>query len=823
VLLAIARSSPEHASHIAASLSDKHTLGDIDIIGQRKRKKKRSARSHVTSIRALFDSDDDDDDDDWYKGGKSTTTSKYSSWKSNYSSWATTKSDTGFVGLDNLACICYMNSSIQNLYMVPEFRAAILNVSMSVTNSVGTSSQHYSAGLFYQFQRLLSYLCGSEKRSYNPRQFCGSFPDLGNTENNVDVPTDVYQQHDATEFVLSLFNKLKDSLVGTTAADSNILGMFMIDMFDEKTATAPDGEKKQALLDAPKQPMLRLNIEGHTTIVRALDEEFRGTEVDFRWEGEKESLPTIKRPTIKTLPDTLIIALNRFKSDYTQDPIVSVKINDRVEFPLVLDMNPYTVNGREKAEEERKRKDAADVVEGGAGDDGDQSKSGGGGGSSDGPDEEKSEGKSEGDEEESEGKEGDEEITVSNDELQNESATSTGLYELCGITIHSGNAGSGHYWSYAKDRQTEEWSEFNDDTVTRWDIDDLERDCFGGAASNSTFKYSQNAYMLYYRKKSMGSPSVPKSPEEIPSNLLEEIVGQNRVNAKKQSLVNFEYFEFVDGLLSSSQHVRQEGAGDKRSTEEEKEKKEEKEEEEKEEEEERKDQVAAASYSYSSLPSLNSYSMEPANEQMTKYNLTFLLGAFVHSGKDMLSRIEGTKESKQKASSNSYDLSDSDDDNKNRSSSSSKMESKEASLLSPMQVWHDRLVISLNKHKNVAAWFLDEMNEITCSDPSKFDRILKLSSSSLSSSLSMTMATMARSIIEKCISLCSQSSDENHVRSIQRLMSTFCERLVQWGKNVPDSEKSSVETKVRVFLFFPSFFLARNVISPSDENNFRFL
>jgi ubiquitin carboxyl-terminal hydrolase 34 len=123
-----------------------------------------------------------------------------------------------------------MNASVQNLYMVPEFRAAVLNVPMSVTNSQDSAAAsaalpHYSSQMFYQFQRLLSYLRGSEKRSYNPRSFCASFPDLGNTENNVDVPTDVYQQHDATEFVLSLFNKLKDSLVGTPAANSHILGM----------------------------------------------------------------------------------------------------------------------------------------------------------------------------------------------------------------------------------------------------------------------------------------------------------------------------------------------------------------------------------------------------------------------------------------------------------------------------------------------------------------------------------------------------------------------------------------------------------------------
>jgi uncharacterized UBP type Zn finger protein len=35
------------------------------------------------------------------------------------------KSPTGYVGLKNLGCICYMNSFMQQLYMMPYFRAAI--------------------------------------------------------------------------------------------------------------------------------------------------------------------------------------------------------------------------------------------------------------------------------------------------------------------------------------------------------------------------------------------------------------------------------------------------------------------------------------------------------------------------------------------------------------------------------------------------------------------------------------------------------------------------------------------------------------------------
>jgi ubiquitin carboxyl-terminal hydrolase 9/24 len=38
------------------------------------------------------------------------------------------RSLSGFVGLKNLGCICYMNSIFQQLYMIPTFRKAIIEV-----------------------------------------------------------------------------------------------------------------------------------------------------------------------------------------------------------------------------------------------------------------------------------------------------------------------------------------------------------------------------------------------------------------------------------------------------------------------------------------------------------------------------------------------------------------------------------------------------------------------------------------------------------------------------------------------------------------------
>jgi len=37
------------------------------------------------------------------------------------------KSSTGYVGIKNLGCICYMNSLLQQLFMIKTFRNGILN------------------------------------------------------------------------------------------------------------------------------------------------------------------------------------------------------------------------------------------------------------------------------------------------------------------------------------------------------------------------------------------------------------------------------------------------------------------------------------------------------------------------------------------------------------------------------------------------------------------------------------------------------------------------------------------------------------------------
>jgi ubiquitin carboxyl-terminal hydrolase 9/24 len=68
-----------------------------------------------------------------------------------------------------------------------------------------------------------------------------------------------------------------------------------------------------------------------------------------------KKVDTLKRTCIKKLPRNLIIALKRFDFDF--DKMIRVKINDYCEFPLELNMEPYTQEGLHRRERAQKLKE----------------------------------------------------------------------------------------------------------------------------------------------------------------------------------------------------------------------------------------------------------------------------------------------------------------------------------------------------------------------------------------------------------------------------------------------------------------------------------
>jgi len=69
-------------------------------------------------------------------------------------------------------------------------------------------------------------------------------------------------------------------------------------------------------------------------------------------------------------------------------------------------------------------------------------------------------------------------------------------YHLHAICIHDGNANSGHYYAFIKDRFNNKWRRFNDIRVADVSEDDVFREANGGHGW-------QTAYWVVYIKESI--------------------------------------------------------------------------------------------------------------------------------------------------------------------------------------------------------------------------------------------------------------------------------------------------------------------------------
>jgi len=61
-------------------------------------------------------------------------------------------------------------------------------------------------------------------------------------------------------------------------------------------------------------------------------------------------------------------------------------------------------------------------------------------------------------------------------------------YDLIGVTVHTGTADGGHYYSFIRDRvppNKDKWYLFNDAEVKPFDPSQIASECFGGEMSVS--------------------------------------------------------------------------------------------------------------------------------------------------------------------------------------------------------------------------------------------------------------------------------------------------------------------------------------------------
>jgi len=371
------------------------------------------------------------------------------------------KSQCGFVGLTNIGNVCFMNSLLQQLFHTISVRRAVLDVDPGTLPETGGSRQ-----LVESLQEVFGCLQESEKRDANPKRFLAAYK-LATKDTST-----VTRQQDVDEFFNILWQRLETALKGTPqwkVLEATFSGSVSVEV------RSIDPERPYRSEHEEDFHVLSLDIKGR----RSIEEALRFFVVPDRLEGDNAvhceefhaNVDAIKRASLRRLPPVLALHLKRFDFDYNKN--MKLKLNDHFEFPLALDVRPWTYEGL--AQEE-------------------------GATSATKPD-------------------------------------AYYQYRLRGVIVHSGSAEAGHYYSYVRDHASGKWFEFNDSNVEPFSVDTLERDCFGGKQmvthwdpllyQNVRREYDKahSAYMLFYERDTLpgiddvlladGSSSVACSRTEL--------------------------------------------------------------------------------------------------------------------------------------------------------------------------------------------------------------------------------------------------------------------------------------------------------------------
>uniref|UniRef100_A0A1I8NBN6 ubiquitinyl hydrolase 1 n=1 Tax=Musca domestica TaxID=7370 RepID=A0A1I8NBN6_MUSDO len=319
----------------------------------------------------------------------------------------------------------------------------------------GKAQKH--APTLRELQRMFAYLLESERKAYNPRSFCRVY--------QMDhQPLNTGEQKDMAEFFIDLVSKLEEM---TPDLKDLVKRLFCGTLSNNVVSLDCDHVSRTA----EEFYTVRCQVADMRNLQESLDE----VTVKDTLEGDNmytcsqcgKKVRAEKRACFKKLPQ--ILCFNTMRYTFNMVTMLKEKVNTHFSFPMRLNMSDYvekTLMPHQYKEDREKRK----AEKGGNAND-------------------------------------------LEDDLEE-----CLEYELVGVTVHTGTADGGHYYSFIKERnksamQHDRWFLFNDAEVKPFDPSQIAAECFGGEMTSKTydsvtekyldfsFEKTNSAYMLFYERR----------------------------------------------------------------------------------------------------------------------------------------------------------------------------------------------------------------------------------------------------------------------------------------------------------------------------------
>ena len=235
-----------------------------------------------------------------------------------------------YVGLYNQGATCYMNSLLQALFNTPEFKQQLFKWKYN-------EKQHQKPidCIPLQLQKLFARMLLKNSYYADTKELIRSF--------QWDA-IEGFEQHDVQEFCRVLFSAIEESLIGSTEGDPDFIGKLYEGLLGSHLEcltchSVSTREEKYRDIQLPLRTADQKKSYG--SIEMSLNAYF----TPERLEGDNmyscgicnTKVNAMKYYKLMKIPPILCLQLNRFT--YDQANYTKVKLNDRMTFPLTLNMN----------------------------------------------------------------------------------------------------------------------------------------------------------------------------------------------------------------------------------------------------------------------------------------------------------------------------------------------------------------------------------------------------------------------------------------------------------------------------------------------------